>query len=226
MVSILVGVPPATIATEQMAKRQKTAIGRGGLGGGGMRHRAPVTDENQDFLKLVSLIRQFQPQPTFGICPVFACCRRGDIQNLRGLLNRQPGKKTQFDQFRLAGINAGKFLQHFVQCQDIESGIIKLGFEFRHIQTMELSGAEFAYVAPFRSGSADGFGSRRKEMAPIIPSAVRIGAHQTQIRFMNQRGRLQCLSWASWDKRKARQFHLTKPSVAECLPCSIWRKRA
>src|ERR1700693_4639690 len=68
----------------------------------------------------MALAAQLAVQPQTRGGPLALHRRRRDVQHLRGIFDRETPKKAQFDNLRLLLVEAGEFVQHIVERDDIQ----------------------------------------------------------------------------------------------------------
>jgi hypothetical protein len=155
--------------------------------------------QHQEFFDFSSNIYfpgfHFAAQPGPGENPVAVGRTRGNAQDFGRLIAGQPREKAQLDQPGLEWVALGEFGQGRVQSEDV---IVRLwrGDEVR----MQFLALSFAAVdlATLLAGAFDqdtphGRRRRREEMAPPAPAPLRVVSNQPQVRFVDQRRRLESL---------------------------------
>jgi hypothetical protein len=118
------------------------------------------------------------------------------MQNFRGIFNRKASKESEFDDLALLRVNFGQVRQSRIECHHIQIAFLKSNEPF--VQSDPAS-----TIAAFRGtaaacvvdqNTAHHLGSDSEEVRSILPTDILID--EAEVRFVYQRGALQCVARA------------------------------
>src|SRR6266851_3697481 len=136
-------------------------------------------------------------QPGACIRPVSMCGNPRYSENFRRLLNRHAAKIAESYKLGFDGIFFLEFLQGLIEGDQFLRRHAGWQVGDLDLNPLKLAAVLDTLLAPgvFHEDALHGFGCRSEEVPPAIPLVELVRIHQTKVRFMDEGGSLESLTW-------------------------------